>query len=180
MRKVSNVKWEEIKEVFDAALRQKPEERPKFLEEICAGDETVRREVESLLSSFDHAESFMEKPIVGEMAEATTIKKAIFAKGQRLRHYEIIEQIGAGGMGEVYLAQDTRLSRRVALKLLPAASVSDEEANQRLWREAQAAATLDHPHICAIHEMSEAEGCSFIVMQYVVGEPWRISSDAER
>lgn len=167
---MADLRWERVKEIFDVALRHSPKERPKFLDEICAGDQTLLREVESLLSSFDDAESFMEKPLVDEMAEATTIKKAVFGKGQRLRHYEIVEQIGAGGMGEVYLAEDTRLGRRVALKLLPAASVSDQEANNRLWREAQAAATLDHPHICAIHEISEAEGCSFIVMQYIVGE----------
>jgi eukaryotic-like serine/threonine-protein kinase len=167
---MSNEKWEQVKEIFEAALRHRPEERSKFLDEICADDETVRREVESLLSSFDHAESFMEKPIIGEMAEATTIKKTVFDKGQCLGHYEIIEQIGAGGMGEVYLAQDMRLNRRVALKVLPAASLSNQEANQRLWREARAAAMLDHPHICSIHEISEADGCNFIVMQYVVGE----------
>ncbi len=167
---MANEKWAQVKEVFDAALRHKPAERSEFLNEVCADDETVRREVESLLSSFDHAESFMAKPLVGELAEAATIKKSVFGKGHCLGHYEIIEQIGAGGMGEVYLAADTRLNRRVALKVLPAASVSNREANQRLWREARAAATLDHPHICAIHEISEADGCCFIVMQYVEGE----------
>ncbi|MGH9961101.1 MAG: serine/threonine protein kinase, partial [Pyrinomonadaceae bacterium] len=165
---MANEKWEQVKEVFDAALRHKPDERSRFLNEVCAGD--VRREVESLLSSFDHAESFMEKPIVGEMADAVTIKKIVFAKGHRLGHYEIIEQIGAGGMGEVYLAHDTRLKRREALKVLPAASVSNQEANERLWREARAAATLDHPHICTIHEIAETDGYCFIVMQYVQGE----------
>lgn len=158
-----------MKEIFDAALRHKPEERPQFLDEVCADNETVRYEVESLLSSFDHADNFMEKPVVGEMGEATTIKKNIFVKGQSLGHYEIIEQIGAGGMGEIYLAQDTRLNRKVALKV-PASMVSNQEVNKRLWREARAAAMLDHPNICAIHEIAESEDCSFIVMQYIVGE----------
>ena len=90
--------------------------------------------------------------------------------GQRLGHYEVVSLLGEGGMGEVYLAQDTRLHRLVALKVLSAASISNPGANQRLWREARAAATLDHPHICAIHEIAETDGCCFIVMQYVEGE----------
>ncbi len=152
---MANEKWQQVKEIFDAALRHEAEDRPQFLNEVCADNETVRREVESLLSSFDRADGFMAQPIVGEMAEAVTIKRNVFATGHRLGHYEIIGLIGAGGMGEVYLAQDTRLGRRVAVKVLPASSNSNEEANQRLWREARAAATLDHPHICAIHEIAE-------------------------
>lgn len=167
---MANEKWEQVKEIFDAALQHKSEDRPQFLDEVCADNETVRHEVESLLSSFDHADNFMEKPVVGEMREATTIKKNIFATGQSLGHYEIVEPLGAGGMGEVYLAEDTRLKRKVALKVLPAALVSNPEANKRLWREARAAARLEHPNICAIHEIAESGECNFIVMQYVVGE----------
>ena len=170
MASMANENWEQVKEVFDAALRHKPDERAQFLNEACANDPVMRREVESLLSSFDDADRFMEKPVVGEMAEAVTIKKAVLTKGQYLRHYEISEQIGSGGMGDVYLARDMRLNRRVALKVLPAASLSNQEANQRLWREARAAATLDHPNICAIHEIAETGSCNFIVMQYVEGE----------
>jgi serine/threonine protein kinase len=92
------------------------------------------------------------------------------ATGTQLGPYEILGQIGAGGMGEVYLAEDTRLDRRVALKLLPPASVSDEQAKKRLLREAKSAATLDHPNICAIYEVGEENGCSFIAMQFVEGE----------
>ena len=88
-----------------------------------------------------------------------------------LSHYRIVSKIGEGGMGEVYLAQDTKLDRRVALKFLPESLMADEQARKRLVREAQAAAGLDHPNICAIHEVSEANGRSFIVMQYVEGEP---------
>ena len=116
-------KWEQIKEIFDAALRHKPEMRPQFVDEACDGDEAVRREVESLLSSFGHADSFMQKPVVGDMAAAVEVKKNILVKGHRLGHYEIIELIGAGGMGDVYLARDTKLKRRVALKLLPQHSI---------------------------------------------------------
>jgi len=90
--------------------------------------------------------------------------------GTRLGRYEIRAQIGEGGMGEVYLAEDTQLGRRVAIKLLPPETLSDEKARRRLVREAQAAAKLDHPNICAIYEVGEEDGRSFIAMQYVEGE----------
>ena len=89
---------------------------------------------------------------------------------QRIAHYRIIQKLGAGGMGEVFLAEDTRLERKVAIKTLPAKSIDDEQARRRLFREARAAATLDHPNICAIHEVNEDGDCVFIVMQYVEGE----------
>ena len=86
-----------------------------------------------------------------------------------ISHYQIIKKIGAGGMGEVYLAEDTRLGRKVAIKLLPQKSLADEQAKKRLVREAKAAAVLDHPNICAIHEVGEEGDTSFIIMQYVEG-----------
>ena len=89
--------------------------------------------------------------------------------GARLGSYEILSLLGRGGMGEVYLAEDTRLSRKVALKVLPAESVTDERAKSRLLREARAAARLDHPNICAVYEVGDAAGLSFIVMQFVEG-----------
>ncbi|MEK6324033.1 MAG: serine/threonine-protein kinase, partial [Acidobacteriota bacterium] len=90
--------------------------------------------------------------------------------GTTISHYRILSRLGAGGMGEVYLAQDTKLDRKVAIKFLPPESMADEQAKKRLLREAQAAATLDHPNVCAIHEVGEEDGRSFIVMQYVEGE----------
>ena len=89
---------------------------------------------------------------------------------QTISHYSILNKLGAGGMGEVYLAQDTKLGRKVAIKFLPADSAADPNAKKRLIHEAKAAATLDHPNICAIHEVGEEDGRSFIVMQYVDGE----------
>lgn len=87
-----------------------------------------------------------------------------------IAHYRIIRKLGAGGMGEVYLAEDSKLDRKVAIKFLPPESTADEQAKKRLVREARAAAKLDHPNICSIHEVSEEQGRSFIVMQYVEGE----------
>src|SRR5438552_10874812 len=87
-----------------------------------------------------------------------------------ISHYRIISHLGTGGMGEVYLAEDSRLDRKVAIKFLSAESAADEGAKKRLIREAQAAAKLDHPNICAIHEVAEEDNRTFIVMQYVEGE----------
>ena len=87
--------------------------------------------------------------------------------GTKLGRYEIRSKIGEGGMGEVYLAQDTTLSRKVAIKFLPVDSAASEQANKRLLREARTAANLDHPNICTVHEVAEENGRNFIVMQYV-------------
>src|ERR1043166_2970459 len=89
---------------------------------------------------------------------------------ESLAHYRIIKKLGRGGMGEVYLAQDTKLDRKVAIKVLAPEMVARENAKKRLVREAQAAAKLDHPNICAIYDVDEADGHTFIVMQYVKGE----------
>jgi eukaryotic-like serine/threonine-protein kinase len=94
----------------------------------------------------------------------------VIPAGHRLGAYRILSPLGAGGMGEVYLAEDTRLHRRVALKLLPPRAAEDERSHKRLLREAQAAAALDHPNICTVYDVGEAEGHSFIAMQYVEGE----------
>src|SRR5215467_518903 len=89
---------------------------------------------------------------------------------ESISHYRIISELGKGGMGVVYLAEDTRLDRKVAIKLLPAESVADERARTRLIREAKAVAKLDHPNVCAIYEVVQEKDRSFIVMQYVEGE----------
>src|ERR1700730_3515633 len=89
---------------------------------------------------------------------------------ETISHYRIVKKLGAGGMGEVYLAEDTQLNRKVAIKLLPEALIADEQASKRLIREAHAAATLDHPNICSVYEVGQDAGRTFIVMQYVEGE----------
>jgi serine/threonine protein kinase/Flp pilus assembly protein TadD len=90
--------------------------------------------------------------------------------GETISHYRIVEKLGRGGMGEVYLAEDKQLGRKVAIKFLPAEVATNENARQRLLREAQTAATLDHPNICAIYEVGQEGGYSFIVLQYIEGE----------
>lgn len=162
--------WQQVKEIFADTLRQKPEERASFLDRVCSDDKRLRREIESLLASFDSAESFMESPAIGEVTDRVLTESRKFAKGQFLGHYEIIRQIGTGGMGDVYLAKDSKLHRRVALKILHENLSWESQGKQRLLREARAAARLDHPHICGIYEIPETDDCSFIVMQYVEGE----------
>src|SRR5688500_13201087 len=89
---------------------------------------------------------------------------------ESIAHYRIIEKLGAGGMGEVYLALDTKLNRKVAIKVLNPDALAEEHLRKRLVREAQAAAKLDHPNICAIYDVNETESLTYIVMQYIEGE----------
>ena len=170
VKEMANENWQQVREIFDDALRQKSERREGFVNRACGGDEILLAEVESLLASFDSAEDFLETPAIAEVADQLLTESRQFSNGQLLGHYEIVGQIGAGGMGEVYLARDKQLNRRVALKVLHQNLSADNQANRRLLREAQAAALFDHPNICAIYEISETDDCSFIVMQYVEGE----------
>jgi serine/threonine protein kinase len=161
--------WQRVRKIFDEALRQKPEERRNFVRRACDDDQPLLAEVESLLESLDDADSFLEKPAIARLAGEIVTEHHQIVRGQFLNHYQIIRNLGAGGMGEVYLAQDTKLNRKVALKILHGNLVSDKQARRRLLREAQAAALLDHPNICSIYEIAESEELSFIVMQYVEG-----------
>ena len=162
--------WRQVKEIFAEALRHTPEERPPFLDRVCRDDQILRGEVESLLASLDSAEGFMESPAIGEVGGTILTESRQFSEGQTLGHYEIVAHLGTGGMGDVYLAHDSKLDRRVALKILRENLRLDSRAKERLLREARAVAKLDHPNICAIYEIAEADECSIIVMQYVSGE----------
>ena len=166
---------DQIERLCHAASEYDRSDRAAFLATACDGDAALRREVESLLANDASVEDFMSVPALQIIAKRRASLGeddggAPLSAGTRLGPYEIQFPLGAGGMGEVYLAEDTRLHRKVAIKLLPADSVNDEEAKRRLLREARAAAALDHPNICTIHEVNEAEGRPFIVMQYVEGE----------
>src|SRR5687767_104114 len=163
-------KWQKTKDLFDAALQRPADERLQFVGENFDGDEEVRREVESLLASAEDAADFLEKPAVGEVVEAIDGNRKKLRASQNLSHYKIIKLLGAGGMGEIYLAEDTRLHRQVALKTLIDYSSGNQQNLQRFLREAQAASALNHPHICTIYEINDNGETPFIAMEYVVGE----------
>ena len=164
--------WRQVTDIFNAALRRMPEERPVFLEQICGGDKILRGEVESLLASYDDAESFLESPAVGEVADFIGQIKNL-ENGKGFGHYEIIEQIGAGGMGEVYLAKDKKLNRQVAVKILNEKFSRDESNLNRFIQEARAASALNHPNILVIHEIGAEGDAHFIVSEFIKGETLR-------
>ncbi len=166
-------KWLKVREIFDSALQQKPDERRGFVNDVCGGDKTLLAEIESLLSSLDGAESFMETPAVAKVAGAFEAEAKVLEKGKCFGHYEIIEQIGAGGMGEVYLAQDKKLDRKVAVKILNERFSRDESNLQRFIREAKSASGLNHPNILVIHEIGESGDAHYIVSEHIKGKTLR-------
>lgn len=169
MNTTATTDWQQVKDIFDDALRQSAETRAQFISDACGRNEDLRTEVESLLASHQSAETFLETPAVIKVAANLLPDENRLAEGQVLGHYEIRELIGSGGMGEVYLARDTRLNRNVAIKVLRENFRPDHLANDRLLREARAAALLEHPNICQIYEIAESSDHNFIVMQYLVG-----------
>jgi eukaryotic-like serine/threonine-protein kinase len=165
-------RWKQIDELAQAALERGGDQREAFLDQGCAGDEALRHEVESQIAYQLQASKFLEEPAFKHAAElmADPQTETESMEGLTISHYSILRRLGEGGMGEVYLAQDTTLSRKVAIKFLSHYSVAGEQARKRFVREARAAAALDHPHICAVYEVGEEAGYNFIVMQYVDGE----------
>jgi len=163
-------RWQQVNEVFHSVLQREPDQRAAFLSQICAGDDQLRREVESLIRSHQQDSSFIDGRALEKVAEVLADDVTDLAIGQAVSHYKILKSLGEGGMGKVYLAQDNLLNRRVAIKLLPTLLSYDKQFRARFIREAQLASALDHPNICTIHEVGESTGRYFIVMQYVEGK----------
>ena len=161
--------WERVEDLFHAALKLEPSERAAFLAEVRASDPELLAEVESLIAAHELEGSFIDSPAYDATTETVTTQ-ADSRLGRFVGRYSIVAPLGRGAMGDVYLAEDSTLRRKVAIKFLHAEVVADEHAQKRLIREAQAAATLDHPNICRIHEVGSDDGQSFIVMQYIDGE----------
>jgi serine/threonine protein kinase/Tol biopolymer transport system component len=170
MSRVNPQHWQQVKEVFEGALERHGAERAEFLERVCAGDVALREEVESLLRSYREAGSFMESPAVAGAARSLVGEQKKLTVGQLVKHYQILAAIGEGGMGEVYLAKDTILGRRVALKVLPESVGKDPDRLRRFKQEARSASMLNHPNVCVIHEIGETDdGRPFIAMEYIAG-----------
>ena len=166
--------WHRVKEVFEAALEREPGERSTFVGQACAGDELLCREVKSLLSSHEQESKFMEGPAAKLAAQSLVKEEGIALVGQHLGHYQIVREIGRGGMGVVYLAQDISLGRSVALKLLPTHLTGDPDRVRRFEREARSASALNHPNVCVIHAINKTEDdLHFIAMEYVDGTTLR-------
>ena len=162
--------WQQVKDIFEGALERQGVQRDAFLDQACSNDVELRREVESLLRSYGQAGSFMEAPAVALAAESIVGEQKKLLVGQRVKHYQVIDSIGEGGMGEVYLAKDTILGRRVALKVLPDYVGKDPDRLRRFKQEARSASTLNHPNVCVIHEIGETEdGRPFIAMEHIEG-----------
>ena len=160
-------RWEKVAQIFHLVADHPPDERSRLLDESCAGDEALRREVEELLSL--DASTDGELDAIAPQMAAGLIAEDQERIGQVLGRYRILSALGAGGMGEVYLAEDTVLERKVALKLLPRAFTENADRVRRFAKEARAASSLNHPHILTVHEIGQADGEHFIAMEYVEG-----------
>lgn len=166
---MGNKDLEQVENVFHAALDLPVAERRRYVEQACNGNQDLLREVLSLLSSVESSNGFMEQPALttGLNVLLNTSKDSLL--GKSLGVYKITSPLGQGGMGDVYLAEDTRLNRNVALKFLSMEFVADNWAKRQLLKEAQSVAMLDHPNICQVYGIEDHEERSFIVMQYVKG-----------
>src|SRR5574338_128079 len=166
-------RWEQIEAVFQQALERPPLERASFLDHACAGDEELREEARSLVAAYDESGAFIEQPAMAQDARVLLGGDAGEDFGREIGPYRIVERLGAGGMAEVYLAEDTRLQRLVALKLLPAYFASDHARLRRFQSEARAASALNHPNILTIHEVGEEDGVYFIATEFIDGQTIR-------
>src|SRR5437867_1016471 len=163
-------RWKRTEELYHAARALPAGDRARFLADACRDDETLRREVESLLSEPVSADGFHAGPAPPMAAYMVSHAAPEDMTGRRIGAYHLQKLIGAGGMGEVYRARDAKLGRDVAVKILPRAFTSDPDRLARFEREARMLASLNHPHICAIYGLEEADGIRFLILELVEGE----------
>jgi serine/threonine protein kinase len=166
-------RWHQVEQLYYAALERDVTERAAFLAETCLADEDLRREVESLLEVHEQAERFLAVPALEVAAQVIAEDQSQNMVGRMIGHYQILSLLGAGGMGEVYLAEDTRLGRKVALKLLPQKFTQDHERVQRFQQEARAVSALNHPNILTIYDIGEINERHFIATEFIDGQTLR-------
>ena len=161
MTSMTPERWQRMKGVLYEALELPPEKRAEFLDRICCGEDSLRREVDSLLSSGDQACSSLLQ---------SSIPRVPLSSGTKLGHYEIQSLLGAGGMGEVYRGHDPRLGRDVAVKVLPQLFSEDSERLRRFEQEGRAAAALNHPNILAVYDVGQHDNAPYIVSELLEGD----------
>src|SRR5437016_10034351 len=166
-------RWQQLDRLFHLALERAPEERAAFLDQECAGDQQLRKEVEVLIAAHERAGSFIEKPALEVEAWSLANRRGDAGNepmlGKTVGRYRVLALLGSGGMGEVYLAQDTVLGRKVALKLLPAHFIEDAERLRRFEQEARAASALNHPNILTIYEIGHTDSLRYIATEFIDG-----------
>jgi serine/threonine protein kinase/Flp pilus assembly protein TadD len=165
-------RWRQIERLFHSALRRAPQDRDALLAEACSGDAELRREVESLLAEHERGGSLLVTAAADLAADWAQHQHQLTAE-QTLGHFRILSPLGKGGMGEVYLAEDLKLRRKVALKLLPSAFTEHEDRLRRFEQEARAASALNHPSIITIYEIGEAGRLHYIATEYIEGQTLR-------
>src|SRR5262245_12007655 len=155
--------WQQLRSLCNQARQLNPVDRSTFVTSPCLGGDQLRREVEALVEYGDRAQTdnFLETPALASIRASLT--------GGQIAHYQVGEMIGAGGMGQVYRARDTKLGRDVAIKVLPASFAVDPERLLRFEREARVLAALNHPHIAAIYGLENANGVPALVLELVEG-----------
>jgi predicted ATPase/serine/threonine protein kinase len=170
-------RWKQVDSLLQSALLVSSDQREEFLRRQCAGDAALEKEVRSLLTSHRNAHDFLEGPAIRvaakALAQADTGDEVDSMCGRIVSHYRILNELGRGGMGEVYRALDTRLNREVAIKTLSLEHCSQPEALSRFEQEARSACALNHPNIVTIYELGQVDGTHYIAMELVIGETLR-------
>lgn len=163
-------RWQQVGHLYHSALERDPDRRAAFLIEACAGDDELRREVESLLAQEQIPDEFLERPVLEAAAQMFQEQRNRSMIGRQMGSYQIVSLLGTGGMGEVYEARDAKLGRNVAIKVLPREFTHDPERLSRFQREARMLAALNHPNIATIYGLEQFDGVHYLVMELVPGQ----------